>query len=248
MDIKRVLTAVIGFPLVAILLIFGNKYIVDIAFAIVALIAIREFFNAFKEKAKPVSWLGYVTCVFIAIMHIIPMKYVLITIGISIPVIITILFAQVIITNMKTSFKDIAITFFGICYIVGFILFMPLLNASENGKFLIWYILFIAWGTDLFAYFIGKNFGKHKFSQVSPNKSIEGCIGGIIGSTILVTIFTIVLNTYTVISMPYWYIILVSVLLSIISQIGDFAASSIKRYAGIKDFSSLFPGHRRYAR
>ena len=181
-------------------------------------------------------------------MHIIPMKYVLITIGISIPVIITILFAQVIITNMKTSFKDIAITFFGICYIVGFILFMPLLNASENGKFLIWYILFIAWGTDLFAYFIGKNFGKHKFSQVSPNKSIEGCIGGIIGSTILVTIFTIVLNTYTVISMPYWYIILVSVLLSIISQIGDFAASSIKRYAGIKDFSSLFPGHRRYAR
>ena len=243
MDLKRVLTAVIGFPLVAILLIFGNRYVVDIAFAIVALMAIREFFNAFKGKAEPINWLGYVTCIFIAVMHIIPMRYVLITIGISIPLIITILFAQVIITNMKTSFKDIAITFFGICYIVGFILFMPLLNASENGKFLIWYILFAAWGTDLFAYFVGKKLGKHKFSKVSPNKSIEGCVGGIIGSTVLVLIYTIVLNNYTTINIPYWYIIISGVILSIISQLGDFAASSIKRYVGIKDFSNLFPGH-----
>ena len=51
-----------------------------------------------------------------------------------------------------------------------------------------------AWGTDIFAYLVGKKFGKHKFSEVSPKKSIEGCIGGTIGAVVVILIYTYIVN------------------------------------------------------
>lgn len=157
------------------------------------------------------------------------------------------MFLHTIITNMKINVQDVIITFFGIFYVVFFIMFVPLLRGTSNGKILVWYLFFAAWGTDIFAYIIGMNFGKHKFTKISPNKSIEGCIGGTIGAVGLMLIFTYISNTYWNMNINYIYISIISVLLSIIGQIGDLAASSIKRYIGIKDFSNLIPGHRRYA-
>ena len=131
---------------------------------------------------KQIQWngFGYLAAIFIAFIHVVPMKYVLLVIGMSVPAIISVLFIQIIISNMKTNVKDIAITLLGICYIVGFIMYMPLLYGATYGKYLIWYILFAAWGTDVCAYFVGMKYGKHKLTQVSPHKSIEGCIGGLV--------------------------------------------------------------------
>lgn len=242
---NRVISALLLFPLVVVLLIFGNVYVVDIVFSAVALLAMSEYFNAFKEKANPVKWLGYIGCILIAFIHIIPVDKVVTILGIGIPAVFLVLFLQVIITNMKTTFNDIAITFFGICYIVGFIMFLPLLLGKENGKILIWYIVFCAWGTDIFAYIFGKLMGKHKFSKVSPNKSIEGCIGGALGAIIIALIYTFAVNTCFNIGhdISYISVAIVAAVLSIVGQIGDFAASSIKRYTGIKDYSNLIPGH-----
>lgn len=144
---------------------------------------------------------------------------------------------------MQIDIKDISITFFGICYIPLFLMFIPLINGMENGKILVWYILLAAWGTDTFAYLVGKTMGKHKFSKISPNKTIEGCIGGTIGAVILILIYTYVCNTYFAMNISYIYITIVGIILSLIGQLGDFSASSIKRYGGIKDFSNLIPGH-----
>lgn len=243
MDIKRITSAIILFPIVVILLVFGNNYIVDITCAIIAIMSLHEYFNAFKEKANPVIWVGYIVSALIAIIHVIPKEHIVTIISFFIPTTIAILFLQIIITNMRTNIKDIAITFLGISYIPLFIMFIPLLYGLENGKFLIWYILICAWGTDVFAYTIGKRFGKHKFSKISPNKSIEGCTSGIIGAIILSLLFTFIFNTYFKMTFSYLYVVLISIILSIIGQIGDFAASSIKRYVGIKDFSNLIPGH-----
>ena len=102
---------------------------------------------------------------------------------------IFILFLHVIITEMKISLKDMVYTLFGIAYIVGFLMFFALLYGTESlawnltGKIAIWYVIFSAWGTDTIAYLVGKNFGKHKFSKVSPNKTIEGCVGGTLRSS-----------------------------------------------------------------
>jgi phosphatidate cytidylyltransferase len=99
-------------------------------------------------------------------------------------------------------------------------------------------------GTDTFGYFIGINFGKHKLTKISPKKSIEGSIGGIIGAIIITLSYTVIINKYTNIDISYINICILAPILSILSQFGDLVASSIKRYVDIKDFGNLIPGHR----
>ena len=243
MDIKRLTSGLLGFPLVLIIFLLGNKIVVDVALTIIALLSIDEYFNAVKRVAKPVRWLGYVTCFSIAFIHIIPGEYLNMVVTLSVPTILIILFVQVIITDMKTTFKDIAYTFIGIFYVVFFIMFIAFINGMSNGKILVWYALFAAWGTDISAYVIGRHFGKHKFSKVSPKKSVEGCIGGAIGAILLMLAYTYFANTYWGMNYSYLFIIGMGVILSLVGQIGDFAASSIKRFVDIKDYSNLIPGH-----
>ncbi len=243
MNLKRLTSALLGMPLVIIILVFGNVYVVDIAFAIIAAIALHEFLRCFDGKAKPVIWMGYVSAAFIAIMHVLPSVSMMDFVGMFLFLMILLLFFEVFRSNMKINIMDISITLFGICYIVFFLMFVPLIRGFENGQCLIWYVFTASWGTDVFAYIVGKTIGKHKFSQISPKKSIEGCIGGVVGAVLFTVAFTYIFNTYAGLNIAYDKIIIFAVILSIIGQIGDFAASSVKRYVGIKDFSNLIPGH-----
>ena len=247
MDIKRITSILLGFPFVVLILTLGNKYIVDICLAFIAMIAMQEYFNAISKDSKPVKWIGYVACLFIAVMHILPIYLpggsISTILTLVIPTIVLILFAQVIFTNMKTTFKDIAYTFFGMTYVIGCISFIALLRGLDNGRILVWYAIIAAWGTDTFAYLIGMKFGKHKLSKISPKKSVEGAIGGTIGAIVLTTIYTLIINNLYSLGISYLYVAIVTMILSIIGQIGDFAASSIKRYVDVKDYSNLIPGH-----
>lgn len=269
MNVKRLLTGLIGFPLVVILFVCTNKYVVDIVASIVACIAIHEYFNACNKEIKKISWIGYVLALGIALIHIVNTKIALMSLAILVPIILLILFFYIIVTDMKYNFKDIAFSFFGIMYVISFIMFMPLIygigdttelgfldepsfadtvvkvfqNTAISGKFLIWYMIFAAWGSDTFAYTVGMRIGKHKFSKVSPKKSIEGCIAGVVGAVLLSMIYTIIINNNCGFEINYLVIGLASAIFCIIGQIGDFAASTIKRYFDIKDYSNLFPGH-----
>ena len=198
---KRVISAAIMLPTVLLVFILGNKYVVDVFMGIIALRCIHELFHAFEVKGHhPVRWVGYISAIAIMFIHVIPKEYAIIAIATILPLSILALFIVVLSKKTKTDVIDIAITFFGICYIVLFLMFMSIIRNMENGKFLIWYVFISSWLTDVFAYITGKAIGKHHFTDISPNKTIEGCIG-------------------------------------------DLSASSIKRYAGIKDFSDLIPGH-----
>lgn len=247
MDIKRILTATIGFPLVMLVLIFGNKYVIDIAVAIISVIAMNEYVKCATNKdIKIVSWIGYLILACIALIHVMPQQIIAYLMIIGLPLLLLILFLHVIISDMKITFKDIAFSLMGIMYIGSFSIFLPIVYAMEGnitGKALIWYILFSAWGTDIFAYIVGKRIGKTKFSKVSPNKSIQGCVAGTIGAIVACLIYTVALNNFGGYEISYLVIGIASLFLSIIGQIGDFAASVIKRYFEVKDFSNLFPGH-----
>ena len=243
MNLKRVLTGLIGFPIIAAILIFGNKYIIDVLFAFVAGISIHEYFSAISKEYKPVKYLGYIMALFIAFIHIIPIE-ILIKIAIMfIPTSIVVLFVQIIISSMKVKPKDIFATLFGIFYVIGFMIFLPILYGENNGKFLIWYVILIAWGTDTFAYFVGRKIGKHKLSKVSPKKSIEGSVGGAIGAIVLTILYTFFAQKYVDLGVTYVFAGMAALILSILSQIGDLAASSIKREMDIKDYGNLLPGH-----
>ena len=242
-NIKRITSGLLGFPVVVLIFLIGNKYIVDIALAIIAIIALNEYFNAISKVSKPVTWLGYLSCLSIAFIHCVPIDYLWVVATLAVPTILMLLFAQIVITDMKTTFKDISYTFIGIFYIVFFMMFIAFINGMPNGKILIWFAFIAAWGTDIFAYVFGKKIGKHKFSKISPKKTVEGCIGGTIGAVVLALIYAYFVNAYSSINIPYAYITGMTIVLSLVGQIGDFAASSIKRFVDIKDYSNLIPGH-----
>lgn len=243
MKLKRILTGVIGLPIVAAILILGNKYVIDVVFAIIAAISIHEYFGATKKQYKPVKWIGYIVSLCIAFIHVIPIEVWTKILIMSIPTSIVLLFISVIFTSMKIQPKDIFVTFFGICYVIGFLVFIPLLYAMPNGKFLIWYIFIAAWGTDTFAYAVGMKFGKHKITKISPKKSVEGCIGGTIGAVVIALIYTAVVKQYVDLELSYVFVGVITLILSVLSQLGDLSASSIKREMDIKDYGNLIPGH-----
>ena len=243
MDIKRITSGLLGFPLVLIILLIGNKYVVDILLTIVALLAMDEYLNAISKVCKPIRWVAYLSCISIAIVHLVPKESISTITTLAIPTILLVLFAHIIATNMKITFKDVAYTFLGIFYVVFFMMFVAFINGMPNGNILIWYAIIAAWGTDIFAFFVGLLIGKHKFSKVSPKKSIEGCIAGTIGAVLLVLLYTYIVNTFFGMNYSYLYFAGIGLILSLIGQIGDFAASSIKRFVDIKDFSNLIPGH-----
>lgn len=245
MDVKRYLTGILGLPITILILVFSNTYFFDAIVAVVALIMIDEFLKSFKngEKANPIFWISYLSCIYIAVLHIIPKEYIESTLIIGIAIIICILFFISIITKIKISIMDISVTMFGILYIILFLSFISKLRGIENGTLLVWYIFLISWGSDVLAYIIGKHFGKHKFSEISPKKTIEGCISGLIGSIIFALAYTLIINKYFDMNINYILMIGISAILGILSQIGDFAASTIKRYTKIKDYGILLPGH-----
>ena len=235
----RIISGLVLFSLLLVILVFGNTTIVNITASAVGILAINEYFKAFKNKSKVDRILGLITAIAIAFLDFIPREALIL----FTPIVIAILFTKIIITNMKENYVNTAVSGFGILYVLGFLMFIPMIYAEENGKFLIWYLAFAAWGTDTFAYFVGSLIGKHKLTPISPKKSIEGSIGGVIGAAILSLIYTIIINEYGGLDISYWAILGITALLSILSQIGDLAASSIKRFVKIKDFGNIIPGH-----
>ena len=240
---KRLGTAIIGGPIVIAILVLGNPILIDILLALIAVRSINEYNNCAKKTTNTISWLSYIPALLIAFIHILPIEIWGKILPILIPGFLLLQFIQVIVTDGKTSYKDIAYTTTGSLYILSLIVFLALLYGAKNGKILVWFIMFSAWGSDTFAYLTGKYLGKHKFSKISPNKTIEGCIGGLLGAIILCLIYAIIVNNAFGLNLVYWQIGIIAIVLSIIGQIGDFAASAIKRHFEVKDFSNLFPGH-----
>lgn len=242
-NLTRVSSALIGFPLVVLIMIIGNKHVISVSMAIIALLSMSEYLNAVSKKANPVKWVSYLSCGLISLLGLLPAGLYANVILIAIPTILLLLFLQVIVTEMKTNFNDLVYTFVGIIYIAFCVGSMAMVRNLENGKILIWYIFWAGWATDVFAYSIGRRFGKHKFSKVSPKKSIEGCVAGTIGAIIVALVYTYFINSYSAVQYSYINILIISLILSLVGQVGDFAASTIKRYVEIKDYGNLIPGH-----
>lgn len=248
--ITRILTSVIGLPFITALLIFANTTVMDIFTAIIALISMYEYFHCFKStnKANPSEFLGYILCILIAFTHMVKGEILIQIIVLLIPTCILILFVEFILSNGKKTVKDISITMLGICYIPLMLIYLSFisnmnLGTGLTGRILIWFVLIASWGSDVFAYTIGRHFGKHKLTKISPKKTVEGSIAGIIGATVLGIIYAVLCNNLWGTQINYLLIGVIVAVLSVVGQIGDLAASSIKRYCEIKAFSDLLPGH-----
>ena len=119
--------------------------------------------------------------------------------------------------------------------------FSGILFVREYGFGMLVFVFCIIWGTDTFAYFTGRAFGKHKLAPaISPNKTIEGSIGGVIGA---IGLGTIALKLFNPLGFHFVEMTILMIALSVFGQLGDLVESAYKRRFNVKDSGKIFPGH-----
>ena len=151
------------------------------------------------------------------------------------------LLAGTVLNSDDYSFDDVSYPIAASLYVgIGF---QNLVNARISGLDKVLFALFIVWATDIGAYMIGRRFGRRKLlPKVSPNKTIEGSLGGIVGAVIVAWIFMLVDKAvYT--PHNFFAMLIYVVLFSVFGQFGDLVESAIKRHFGVKDSGKLIPGH-----
>lgn len=141
--------------------------------------------------------------------------------------------------------KDIIFTFFGYFYVSVMLSFLYLTRDLEDGMFIVWLVFTSSWLCDVFAYFTGMLFGKHRLcSQLSPKKSVEGAVGGIIIPAAIAGVYGYLIRDFY--DPGYSPIAVCAILTAVgaaVSQLGDLSASAVKRNYEIKDYGTLIPGH-----
>ena len=205
---------------------------------LLSIAGLYEFYKAVKEKKiNPISIIGYLL---LAVFYLLGNNFEYIM---YIVVLFTVILLIIPVVNLKYTFIDVAITLIGFLYVGILFSFIPLVNNKPSGEYLVWLIFIGSWVCDTAAYYSGKYLGKRKLCpQVSPKKTIEGSIGGLLGSTLGCGVFGIIVSSY-VSEVQVIHFFLIGTLCGIMGQFGDLVASSIKRYVGIKDYSNLIPGH-----
>lgn len=243
---QRVISAIICILLLLSILVVDNPLVDSIVVVLISLVAINEYNRAFKQAGyHPISWIGYVGGISLFLMGgLIPGVDKMVVMRIAIPALIILLFIYAVLKNMKVTVIDVAISVFSLLYIPFLFSYVKLILSMPNGRFLIWFVIVGAFVSDTFAYLVGVKFGKHKLCpQISPKKSVEGSIAGIIAVVVSYIILTYIANTYFALNLNIWIMIIAGLVASIAGQFGDLSASTIKRFCKIKDFGSIMPGH-----
>ena len=163
--------------------------------------------------------------------------------GVDVYFVMTLLFLSSVVLSLRTHqvyhIGILALFWFGLYYII--IGFQASVVWYESyGKWFVLYLILLIWSSDTFAYFTGYFFGKHKMApQLSPKKTYEGLVGGIIGTVALSYLLTLWLH----ISMTPYQSILIGTFVACAAPLGDLFESAVKRHVGVKDAGNLLPGH-----
>ena len=241
--ITRIISGIVGVIALVAVLIFLPDYATKIAVGVVASIALFEFYGAVLGKGAvllkkaPLVVAGYAFGLALAFVD---KEYML-------PVIV---FGAIVILSIpvlcykKITFKDCTAAFIGCVYIFALLRHVSMVRSLENGKFIVFAIFIGAFITDTGAYFAGCFLGKHKLApKLSPKKTVEGSIGGIVATLLVFCGYAYIGNYFWDYGVNIGNLVITAISLSVISQIGDLAASAIKREMDIKDYGNIMPGH-----
>lgn len=239
----RIISTLVALPFLFFFVIMGGCYL-QVATTAVALIGMYELYKAVSGKIKPIHFIGFIAMLIYGLVpHSILYNYFYL---ITIVGILTIL-VMLVFFYKTVNINDGAITAFGFLY-VGLLMYnIYFIRELPMGNVYVWLPFICAFGSDTGAYFVGVSVGKHKLAPVlSPKKSIEGSVGGVLTGCVLCGIFCFVADKLGYVSYTYNEIVLFALfggIAAAFSQLGDLAASSIKRFTGIKDYGKLMPGH-----
>ena len=217
----------------------------DILFATIlaiSLIGMTEIYKILDVHKKLLGVVGYTAAIiyFLLIRLGLTEWITMFTIAFLIALMIVYVF-----TYPKYRSEHITLAFFGLFYVAVMLSYVYQIRMLEQGAFLVWLVFLCSWGCDTCAYCAGVTLGKHKMAPVlSPKKSIEGAVGGVVGAALLGAIYAVAINRFApganADAVQYAIICAIG---AIISQVGDLAASAIKRNHDIKDYGKLIPGH-----
>lgn len=238
---QRIITAVIAAALFIPIVVLGGLPFTILVYAMAAV----GLFEILRMKGLSIfSIHGFIT-LFALFAFLLPSKW-------SVPLMQTtgytkidlaliavlLLLTYTVVVKNRYTFEDAAFSILGALYVgIGFFYFIE--TRSVGTEFVI-FALLIIWTTDSGAYFTGKKFGKKKlWPEISPNKTIEGFLGGIAAAII----FAVVFQWITPISSSYTILIIVTILASVFGQVGDLVESALKRQFNVKDSGNILPGH-----
>ena len=214
------------------------------ACAALSICGLIELFQVFNLANSRLAYIGYLLTIFYYIMIIF---YRSTGILLFLIILLLLLLMFYVFSFPKFNIKQVSMIFFAIIYVAVTFSFIYLIRTRSNyGIYFVWLIFISSWGSDTCAYCCGMIFGKHKLSPIlSPNKTVEGAIGGIIGAMLLGALYTYIMF-YKINSDIQFSCIRVGLACgigAIISMIGDLTASAIKRDFKVKDFGNVIPGH-----
>ena len=159
-------------------------------------------------------------------------------------VLMFLLFTVSLFSHGKLPIEQAGMAFLSLVYILWGFSLMVLLRCINNGEYLFVLPFLGAWVSDTFAYFTGRLFGKHKLiPDVSPKKTVEGAIGGIVFAMAGFALFGFVISLFADVKPNYLALVLLGLPVSLVSIVGDLFMSLVKRRYNVKDYGKLFPGH-----
>jgi phosphatidate cytidylyltransferase len=242
----RVLSGLAMAPLLVI--VYFGGYVLAAGVFILTFFAVREYYKAFMTAGQ-VRPSFVIACVSIVLLYgltiVINAGYFMSPIALW--MFVTVTLCLLIVFRENRTLKDSFVTLSGLFYVAFFLFHLYLIAyywhtdgwVSGFGYNFAWLVVITAFGSDIFAYFTGVLIGRHKLAPVlSPKKTIEGSIGGIIGSTLLCGLFG-----WLTMRDIFVHCLIIGALGGALSQVGDLTASAIKRKLGIKDYGHLIPGH-----
>ena len=244
MFITRLLSGIVLLAVAALLFVVGDIWLV-IALGILSLVGVYELFRIWEMEKHPLAIVTYVATVGCYAMFIdYPFNLGLHEI---MPIIALLALLTVyVIRYPKDHINQVAKSIFALIYVPVMMSFIYLLREYEMGEWLIWLVLISSWGADTCAYCVGKLIGKHHFSELSPKKTIEGCVGGIVGAALIAFGYAWFvpegMGEYFILDVRIMFPV-VAAISALISQIGDLSASAIKRNYEVKDYGNIIPGH-----
>lgn len=238
---QRLISGIVLVVLLTTVLYLGGMPTFFMA-AIVSLIGYYELLRIFHVEKSSIGVIGYTASILYYILLMLELR------DFILPVSLLFLLALLtcyVVTFPKFHFEQVAAGFFGFFYVTVMLSYVYQIRILKDGGILVVLLFLSSWGNDTLAYCAGRLFGKHKMSpHLSPKKTIEGAVGGVLGAGLLGFIYSLIVKDMVGIENNVALIFtLVCMLGGLISIIGDLGASAIKRNYEIKDYGTLIPGH-----
>ncbi len=234
---KRLLSGIV-LIVIALLTIISGGLILFCTLLVVSVIGMHEFYRAIGvhgDRYRPLEIIAYIG----ALLYYVSMFW---RDGIyqTEALILVLILLLMIYVFQYPSYQANQVTaaVFGVIYVAVMLSYILKTRMLPDGVFTVWLIFLSSWGCDTCAYCVGMLLGKHKMAPVlSPKKSVEGAVGGVLGAMLLGGIYAYATGAVL------WQYVLICFVGALISMVGDLAASAIKRQTGIKDYGKLIPGH-----